>query len=131
MSHLRRPVLLISRHKQLQILPSDTACRSCPTPCHPVGAAPINAVAGEMVLSSGLLNRMALAVFGLPLLLIGGLIICLQFLSTQSAVPLALVLGIAMACALGGRIARKTLPELNHALKASGVVPSIFKDAEQ
>ena len=87
---------------------------------------PRNAVPGELALpSSMLLNRLAFAFFGVPLILLGGLIWSLGAVAGDVAAPLMLIAGAIGACAIGGMVAKRTLPEVDRALKASGAVPSI------
>ena len=74
---------------------------------------------------SNVLNRLALAFFGVPLVLLGVLIWSLQAVADDSATPMILIAGLIGACLVGGKIAKRILPEVDRALKASGVIPSI------
>ena len=122
MPELKRPVLLSKADDQLQILPADAACASCPAPCRPVATAPKDATPADLSLSSGLLNRLAMAFFGVPLLFIGCVIYVLDALSSQSFTPVALLGGVALACALGGKLAQRYLHPVARALKSSEIV---------
>jgi len=125
MTELRRPVLWFYEQDGLQLNPANGACTKCPSPCHVLAAPSSEAIAGEIILSAGLLNRLALTLFGMPLLVLGTLIWVLQRLSFQSYGPGILLLGMAVACILGGILARRVLPEVDRALKASGMVPTM------
>ena len=125
MTELIRPVLLVSQGQPLQLFAADSACSGCATPCRSIPPAPANAVSGELVLSSNVLNRLALAFFGVPLVLLGVLIWSLQAVADDFAAPMILIAGLIGACMVGGYIAKRTLPEVDRALKASGVIPSI------
>ncbi len=122
MPELKRPVLFSKADDQLQILPADAACASCPAPCRPVVTAPKDATPGDLSLSSGLLNRLAVAFFGVPLLFIGCAIYVLDALSSQSFTPVALLGGVALACALGGKLAQRYSHDVISALKSSEIV---------
>ena len=125
MTELRRPVLWFYEQDGLQLNPANSACTKCPSPCHVLAAPSSEAIAGEIILSAGLLNRLALTLFGMPLLVLGTLVWVLQRLSFQSYGPGILLLGMAVACILGGILARRVLPEVYRALKASGMVPTM------
>lgn len=125
MPELIRPVLLVAQGQPLQLFAADAACSGCATPCRSVSPAPANAVAGELALSSSVLNRLALAFFGVPLVMMGLLIWSLQAVAGDSATPLIMLAGLLGACAVGGKLAKRILPEVERALKASGVIPSI------
>lgn len=125
MTELRRPVLWFYEQDGLQLNPANGACTKCPSPCHVLAAPSSEAIAGEIILSAGLLNRLALTLFGMPLLVLGTLVWVLQRLSFQSYGPGILLLGMAVACILGGILARRVLPEVDRALKASGMVPTM------
>ena len=125
MPELIRPVLLVSQGQPLQLFAADSACSGCATPCRSMPPAPANALSGELVLPSNVLNRLALAFFGVPLVLLGVLIWSLQAVADDFAAPMILIAGLIGACMVGGYIAKRTLPEVDRALKASGVIPSI------
>ena len=125
MPELIRPVLLVSQGQPLQLFAADSACSDCATPCRSMPSAPANAVSGELVLSSNVLNRLALALFGVPLVLLGALIWSLQAVADHFATPMILIVGLIAACVVGGNVAKRILPEVDRALKASGVIPSI------
>jgi len=125
MTELRRPVLWFYEQDGLQLNPANGACTKCPSPCHVLAAPSSEAIAGEIILSAGLLNRLALTLFGMPLLVLGTLVWVLQRLSFQSYGPGILLLGMVVACILGGILARRVLPEVDRALKASGMVPTM------
>ena len=125
MPELIRPVLLVSQGQPLQLFAADSACSGCATPCRSMLSAPANAVSGELVLPSTVLNRLALAFFGVPLVLLGALIWSLQAVADDSATPMILIVGLIAACVVGGNVAKRILPEVDRALKASGVIPSI------
>ncbi len=120
MPQLIRPILLSSQTHGVEILPADAACQSCPTPCRPVTPPPANAVAAELSLSAGLLNRLALVLFGLPLLLLGSLIAALDGIANQPLVPLAVFGGGVAALTLGARLAKGFVPQVMNALQQSG-----------
>ena len=80
---------------------------------------------GEIIVSAGLLNRLSLMLFGMPMLVLGTLVWVLQRLPIEPYGPGILLLGMAFACILGGSLARRVLPEVNRALKASGMVPTM------
>ena len=122
MPELKRPVLLLKAGDQLQILSADAACASCPTPCRPVVTAPKDATPADLSLASGLLNRLAMAFFGVPLLFIGCVIYFLDVLSSQSFTPVALLGAVALACVLGGKLAQRYLHHVARALKSSEIV---------
>ena len=91
----------------------------------PSGTA-IEAIVGEIIVSAGLLNRLAFTLFGMPLLVLGALVWVLQRLPFEPYGPGILLLGMAVACILGGILARRRgLPEVDRALKASGMVPTM------
>ena len=128
MPELIRPVLLVAQGQPLQLFAADSACSGCATPCRSTPSAPsapADAVSGELVLPSAVLNRLALAFFGVPLVLLGVLIWSLQAVADDSATPMILIAGLIGACIVGGKIAKRILPEVDRALKASGVIPSI------
>ena len=125
MTELRRPVLWSYEQDSLQLNPTNGACTKCPSPCHVLAAPPSEAIVGEIVLSAGLLNRLALMLFGMPLLALGTLVWVLQRLPFEPYGPGILLLGMAVACILGGVLARRVLPEVDRALKASGMVPTM------
>ncbi|MBL6707935.1 MAG: hypothetical protein ISP99_01275 [Pseudomonadales bacterium] len=125
MTELRRPVLWSYEQDSLQLNPAIGACTKCPSPCHVLAGPSSEANVGEIIVSAGLLNRLALTLFGVPLLVLGTLVWVLQRLSFQSYGPGTLLLGMAVACILGGILARRVLPEVDRALKASGMVPTI------
>jgi hypothetical protein len=125
MPELIRPVLLVSQGQPLQLFAADSACSGCATPCRSASPAPTNAVSGELVLQSSVLNRLALAFFGVPLVLLGALIWSLQAVADDSATPMILIVGLIAACVVGGNVAKRILPEVDRALKASGVIPNI------
>lgn len=125
MPELIRPVLLVAQGQPLQLFAADSACSGCATPCRSMPSAPADAVSGELVLPSNVLNRLALAFFGVPLVLLGVLIWSLQAVADDSATPMILIAGLIGACVVGGKIAKRILPEVDRALKASGVIPSI------
>lgn len=122
MPELKRPVLLSKAGDQLQILPADAACARCPAPCRPVVTAPKDATPADLLLSSGLLNRLALAFFGVPLLIIGIVVFALDAISSQSITPVALLAGVAVACVLGGKLAQRYLNDVVGALKSAEIV---------
>ena len=126
MSELQRPVLFLAKDQQLQLAAAEPACQKCPAPCNAVNTVPAGAERGAITLSSGLLNRLALAFFGLPLLLIGALVTAVSNFNGHPLTPVFLLLGVVMACTLGGKIARKSLPQLHRALKDSGVMPNYW-----
>jgi hypothetical protein len=68
------------------------------------------------------LNRLAVAFFAVPLLFIGCVIYVLDALSGQSFTPVALLGGVALACALGGKLAQRYLDQVVRALKSSEIV---------
>ena len=76
-------------------------------------------------MSSSVLNRLAICLFGLPLLLLGSLIWAAQSFADQAHLPVTLLLGMAAAFVFASRIARRILPEVDLALKAAGVIPNI------
>ena len=125
MTELRRPVLWSYEQDGLQLNPANGACTKCPSPCHVLAAPSSEAIAGEIILSAGLLNRLALTLFGMPLLVLGTLVWVLQRLPFEPYGPWILLLGMAVACILGGILARRVLPEVDRALKASGMVPTM------
>ena len=125
MPELIRPVLWVSQDQHPRLFATDATCSGCATPCRSVPSAPANAVPGELTLPSSVLNRLAFAFFGVPLILLGGLIWSLEAVASGVAAPLMLVAGVIGACAIGAMVAKRTLPEVDRALKASGVVPSI------
>ena len=125
MPELIRPVLWVSQDQHPRLFAADATCSGCATPCRSVPSAPANAVSGELTLPSSVLNRLAFAFFGVPLILLGGLIWSLEAVASGVAAPLMLVAGVIGACAIGAMVAKRTLPEVDRALKASGVVPSI------
>ena len=125
MTELRRPVLWSYEQDSLQLNPANGECIKCPAPCHVLAAPPSEAIVGEIILSAGLLNRLALTLFGMPLLVLGTLVWVLQSLPFEPYGPGILLLGMAAACILGGILARRVLPEVDHALKASGMVPTM------
>jgi hypothetical protein len=125
MPELIRPVLLVSQGQPLQFFAADSACSGCATPCRSMPSAPANAVSGELVLPSSVLNRLALAFFGMPLVLLGALIWSLQAVADESATPMILIVGLIAACVVGGNLAKRILPEVDRALKASGVIPNM------
>ena len=61
----------------------------------------------------------------MPLLVLGTLVWVLQRLPFEPYAPGILFLGMTVACALGGILARRVLPEVDRALKASGMVPTM------
>lgn len=125
MPELIRPVLWVSQDQHPRLFAADATCSGCATPCRSVPSAPANAVPGELTLPSSVLNRLAFAFFGVPLILLGGLIWSLEAVASGVAAPLMLVAGVIGACAIGAMVAKRTLPEVDRALKASGVVPII------
>ena len=125
MTELRRPVSWSYEQDSLQLNPANGACSKCPSPCHALAAPSSEAIAGEIIVSAGLLNRLALTLFGMPLLVLGALVWVLQRLPFEPYGPGILLLGMAVACILGGVLARRVLPEVDRALKASGMVPTI------
>ena len=125
MTELRRPVLWSYEQDSLQLNPANGACTKCPSPCHALAAPSSEAIAGEIIVSAGLLNRLALTLFGIPLLVLGTLVWVLQRLPFEPYAPGILFLGMTVACALGGILARRVLPEVDRALKASGMVPTM------
>ena len=125
MPELIRPVLWVSQDQHPRLFAADATCSGCATPCRSVSSAPANAVPGELTLPSSVLNRLAFAFFGVPLILLGGLIWLLEAVASGVAASLMLVAGVIGACAIGAMVAKRTLPEVDRALKASGVVPSI------
>ena len=125
MPELIRPVLWVSQDQHPRLFAADATCSGCATPCRSVPSAPANAVPGELALPSSVLNRLAFGFFGVPLILLGGLILSLEAVASDVAAPLMLVAGVIGACAIGGMVAKRTLPEVDRALKASGVVPNI------
>ncbi|NCF44968.1 MAG: hypothetical protein GWP70_09150 [Proteobacteria bacterium] len=127
MSDLQRPVLFLAKDQQLQLVAAEPACQKCPAPCHVVATVSAGAKHGSITVSSGLLNRITLAIFGLPLLLIGALVGALSNFNDHPLMPVFMLLGVVMACALGGKIARKSLPQLHRALKDSGLIPNISR----
>jgi len=120
MTQLKRSVLLAGTDDRLQILPADAACQRCPAPCRPVVAAPQQAVPADLSLSSGLLNRLALAFFGVPLLLIGSVIFVLDAQGAGLLTPMVLVSGVVLACAVGGKLAQRHLADVVRAQKNAG-----------
>ncbi len=125
MTKLRRPVLWVEDKQDIELFTADPACAGCPAPCHTMAAPPSNAKTGEVVLSLSLLNRLAFCLFGLPLLLLGLLVWITQSLTEQPYLPVVLLLGMTAALVFASRIARSTLPEVDLALKAAGVIPTI------
>ena len=125
MTKLRRSVLWVADQKGFELYPADPACASCPAPCHALAVPPPGADTGEVALSSSLLNRLAICLFGLPLLLLGSLIWAAHSFADQAHLPVTLLLGMAAALVLASRIARRILPEVDLALKAAGVIPNI------
>ena len=125
MTKLRRPVLWVADQKGFELYPADPACASCPAPCHALAAPPSGAHTGEVALSSNLLNRLAFCLFGLPLLLLGSLVWAAQSFADQAQLPAMLLVGMTVAFVFASRVARKTLPEVDLALKATGVEPII------
>ena len=126
MTKLRRSVLWVADQKKFELYSADPSCVSCPAPCHALAAPPPGAHTGEVALSSNLLNRLAFCLFGLPLLLLGTVIWAAQSLANQAHLPVTLLLGMASAFVFASRIARRKLPEVDLALKATGVTPSII-----
>ena len=125
MTDLRRPVLWSYEQDDLQLNPANGACSKCPSPCQVLAAPPSEAIVGEIIVSAGLLNRLALMLFGMPLLVLGALVWVLQRLPFEPYGPGILLLGMAVAIILGGILARRVLPEVDRALKASGMVPNM------
>ena len=125
MTELRRPVSWSYEQDSLQLNPANGACSKCPSPCHALAAPSSEAIDGEIIVSAGLLNRLALTLFGMPLLVLGTLIWVLQRLPFEPYAPGILLLGMAVACTLCGTFARRVLPEVDRALKASGMVPTM------
>ncbi|MDC3123428.1 hypothetical protein OBB00_01725 [Gammaproteobacteria bacterium] len=125
MTELRRPVLWSYEQDSLQLNPANGACTQCPSPCHVLAAPSSEAIVGEIIVSAGLLNRLALTLFGMPMLVLGSLVWVLQRLPFEPYGPGILLLGMAVACILGGILARRVLPEVDRALKASGMVPTM------
>ena len=125
MTKLRRPVFWSYEQDSLQLNAANDACTKCPSPCHVLAAPPSEAIVGEIIVSAGLLNRLALTLFGMPLLVLGALVWVLQRLPFEPYGPGILLLGMAVACTLGGVLARRVLPEVDRALKASGMVPTM------
>jgi len=125
MSELIRPVLLVSQDQRLQLFAADSACSGCVSPCSSVTPAPAGAVPAELSLPSSVLNRLVLAFFGIPLVLLGTLIWALQAATENPLMPMIVFLGVLGGCATGGAIAKRMLPEVERALKASCVIPSI------
>ena len=125
MTELRRPVLWSYEQDDLQLNPANGACSKCPSPCYVLAAPPSEAIVGEIIVSAGLLNRLALTLFGMPLLVLGALVWVLQRLPFGPYGPGILLLGMAVACTLGGILTRRVLPEVDRALKASGMVPTM------
>ena len=125
MTKLRRSVLWVADQKKFELYSADPACVRCPAPCHALAAPLSGAHTGEIALSSNLLNRLAFCLFGLPLLLLGSLIWAAQSFANQANLPVTLLLGMAAAFVFASRIARRKLPEVDLALKATGVIPSI------
>ena len=125
MTELRRSVSWSYVQNSLQLNPANGACTKCPSPCHTLAAPSSEAIAGAIIVSAGLLNRLALTLFGMPLLVLGTLIWVLQRLPFEPYAPGILLLGMAVACILGGILARRVLPEVDRALKASGMVPTM------
>ena len=125
MTELRRPVLWSYEQDSLQVIPANDACIKCPSPCHVLAAPSSEAIVGEITVSAGLLNRLALTLFGLPLLVLGTLVWVLQRLPFQPYWPGILLLGMVVACIFSGILARRLLPGVDLALKASGMVPTI------
>lgn len=122
MTQLQRAVLVSQAGDQLQILPAGNACQQCPAPCRSVVAVPDDAAPANLVLSSGLLNRLALAFFGVPLLFIGLVLVCLDSLvASPGVLTLMVMAGAIFAGALGGRLAQRYLTDIVSALKSSGV----------
>jgi len=77
-------------------------------------------VPAELSLSAGLLNRLALVLFGLPLLLLGSVIAAVDGIANQPLVPLAVFAGGAVALALGARLAKGYVPLVMNSLQRSG-----------
>lgn len=125
MTELRRPVLWSYEQDSLQLNPANGACTKCPSPCHVLAAPSSEAIAGEIIVCAGLLNRLALTLFGMPLLVLGTLVWVLQRLPFEPYGPGILLLGMVVACILGSILARRVLPEVDRALKASGMVPTM------
>ena len=48
-----------------------------------------------------------------------------QAVADESATPMILIVGLIAACVVGGNVAKRILPEVDRALKASGVIPSM------
>ena len=125
MTELRRPVLWSYEQDSLQLNPANGACIQCPSPCHVPATPSSEAIAGEIIVCAGLLNRLSLALFGMPLLALGTLVWVLQRLPFEPYGPGILLLGMVVACILGSILARRVLPEVDRALKASGMVPTM------
>ena len=125
MTELRRPVLWSYEQDNLQLNLVNGACINCPAPCHVLAAPPSEGIVGEIIVSARLLNRLALTLFGMPLLVLGTLVWVLQRLPFEPYGPGILLLGMAAACILGSFLARRVLPEVDRALKASGMVPTM------
>ena len=125
MTELRRPVLWSYEQDNLQLNPVNGACIKCPAPCHVLAAPPSEAIVGEIIVSAGLLNRLAFTLFGMPLLVLGTLVWVLQRLPFEPYGPGILLLGMAVACILSGILARRGLPEVDRALKATVMVPTM------
>ena len=126
MAKLRRPLLWVADQKNFELYSADPACASWPALCHALAAPPSRAQTGEVALSSNLLSRLALCLFGLPLLLLGSLVWAAQSFADQAQLPPMLLVGMTVAFVFASRVARKTLPEVDLALKETGVEPNIF-----
>ena len=120
MTELRLPALRVADQNNFEPYSADPACASCDALAEP----PSGAHTGEVALSSNLLNRLAFFLFGLTLLLLGPTILAAQRLADQAQLPAMLLVGMTVAFVFASRVARKMLPEVDLALKATGVVPT-------
>lgn len=130
MSELIRPVLWVSQDQRLQLFAADSACSGCASPCRSMTPAPASAVPAELSLPSSVLNRLVLAFFGIPLVLLGALIWSLETATENPLMPVIVFVGVLGGCAAGGAIAKRMLPEVERALKASCVIPTIERKSD-
>ena len=123
---LIRPVLWVSQDQHPRLFAADATCSGCATPCRSVPSkTPANAVPGDTDATVQRTKSVSIRVLRRALILLGGLIWSLEAVASAVAAPLMLVAGVIGACAIGAMVAKRTLPEVDRALKASGVVPTI------
>ena len=85
--------------------------------------APASAVPAELSLPSSVLNRLLLAFFGIPLVLLGALIWSLETATENPLMPVIVFVGVPS-------IKKRMLPEVERALKASCVIPTIERKSD-